>query len=327
MRNDFGSGYLMHHGILGQKWGIRRYQNEDGSLTEAGKKRYGVGPGRGVEDISSSKGVNRRLKDVKKAIKKNEKARGKAHTKMANNPENFLGLNKKHAKKIEEHSENIRKGEEEVKSLKAKKDELDKREKGKKQLAKELKTTLKEMGNNVSAEEYENARNKILDKAITDEEKKTLRDKYEKFSKAFDAEDKFWYSKEASEASRKAYDETVDYFKKSNPEYLSSIIKDNNGKNTGLDAYHDFRKVFDGYQDEEWSKAQEKYDKKNGTDSSKSTEYYNDWYNYSKELADSLVGRYGNTKISDLGKSAKITVNSEIWEAITEDYSRPIKKK
>lgn len=31
---------LYHHGIKGQRWGIRRYQNEDGSLTEAGKKRY-----------------------------------------------------------------------------------------------------------------------------------------------------------------------------------------------------------------------------------------------------------------------------------------------
>ena len=30
---------LEHHGILGQKWGIRRYQNADGSLTEKGKKR------------------------------------------------------------------------------------------------------------------------------------------------------------------------------------------------------------------------------------------------------------------------------------------------
>ena len=30
--------YLSHHGILGQKWGIRRYQNEDGSLTNAGKQ-------------------------------------------------------------------------------------------------------------------------------------------------------------------------------------------------------------------------------------------------------------------------------------------------
>lgn len=32
---------LYHHGILGQRWGIRRYQNEDGSLTSLGKKRYG----------------------------------------------------------------------------------------------------------------------------------------------------------------------------------------------------------------------------------------------------------------------------------------------
>lgn len=30
---------LSHHGILGQKWGVRRYQNKDGSLTPAGKKR------------------------------------------------------------------------------------------------------------------------------------------------------------------------------------------------------------------------------------------------------------------------------------------------
>ena len=35
--------YLEHHGIKGQKWGIRRFQNEDGSLTEAGKGRYNRG--------------------------------------------------------------------------------------------------------------------------------------------------------------------------------------------------------------------------------------------------------------------------------------------
>ena len=31
---------LYHHGIKGMKWGIRRYQNSDGSLTPSGKKRY-----------------------------------------------------------------------------------------------------------------------------------------------------------------------------------------------------------------------------------------------------------------------------------------------
>lgn len=31
--------YIYHHGVKGQKWGIRRYQNKDGSLTPAGKKR------------------------------------------------------------------------------------------------------------------------------------------------------------------------------------------------------------------------------------------------------------------------------------------------
>lgn len=34
------SNYIIHWGIKGQKWGIRRYRNTDGTLTEAGKRRY-----------------------------------------------------------------------------------------------------------------------------------------------------------------------------------------------------------------------------------------------------------------------------------------------
>lgn len=40
MNNEFGYGELRHHGILGQKWGVRRFQNKDGSLTADGRKRY-----------------------------------------------------------------------------------------------------------------------------------------------------------------------------------------------------------------------------------------------------------------------------------------------
>ena len=35
--------YLMHHGVKGQKWGLRQWQNEDGSLTPAGREHYGYG--------------------------------------------------------------------------------------------------------------------------------------------------------------------------------------------------------------------------------------------------------------------------------------------
>jgi hypothetical protein len=34
------TNYIKHHGIKGQKWGVRRFQNKDGSLTAKGKKRY-----------------------------------------------------------------------------------------------------------------------------------------------------------------------------------------------------------------------------------------------------------------------------------------------
>lgn len=41
VRFDCWETELYHHGIKGQKWGVRRFQNEDGSWTPAGEERYG----------------------------------------------------------------------------------------------------------------------------------------------------------------------------------------------------------------------------------------------------------------------------------------------
>ena len=56
---------LSHHGILGQKWGVRRYQNKDGSLTSAGKSRYQNEDG-SLTDSEQKKLSKSIIKDYKK---------------------------------------------------------------------------------------------------------------------------------------------------------------------------------------------------------------------------------------------------------------------
>lgn len=48
------NSYLQHHGVKGMKWGVRRFENKDGSLTAAGKKRYAK-----QDDISSEEQAKR----------------------------------------------------------------------------------------------------------------------------------------------------------------------------------------------------------------------------------------------------------------------------
>lgn len=55
--------YLYHHGILGQKWGVRRYQNEDGTLTPAGEKRYAKEARRVASVALMSRKVRKALKN------------------------------------------------------------------------------------------------------------------------------------------------------------------------------------------------------------------------------------------------------------------------
>ena len=71
---DLGVDCLEHHGILGQKWGIRRYQNEDGSLTEAGKRRYSreVAKEQRVARSIEKSERRMRIKEAKAAAKASE---------------------------------------------------------------------------------------------------------------------------------------------------------------------------------------------------------------------------------------------------------------
>lgn len=68
---------LQHHGIKGMKWGRRRYQNADGSLTPAGKKRYGYGEsdydyGKDIVGGVKVKRTSKDLSDEEKAQKHEE---------------------------------------------------------------------------------------------------------------------------------------------------------------------------------------------------------------------------------------------------------------
>lgn len=68
IRHSMFTNYLYHHGIKGQRWGVRRFQNADGSLKAAGKKRYGEDGG--ATKSSGKKGSSSGAKKEKGSVLK-----------------------------------------------------------------------------------------------------------------------------------------------------------------------------------------------------------------------------------------------------------------
>lgn len=99
MANEYD--FLMHYGIKGQRWGIRRFQNEDGTLTAEGKARYSSIESGIVEKLNANKKISdKELSDFKKY-------RDKCHTEITKKWKN----NTNNLSEEEYHKANLELGE------------------------------------------------------------------------------------------------------------------------------------------------------------------------------------------------------------------------
>lgn len=103
MRWESQYDYLIHYGVKGQKHGVRRYQNEDGTLTAEGRDHYGVGDSRnaGGPRLHAKQG---RTAEIKSLFKKKNKTSGdnktEEETKKSKDSESKTAKNSGRAKKI-----------------------------------------------------------------------------------------------------------------------------------------------------------------------------------------------------------------------------------
>lgn len=92
------SGHLEHYQIKGAKHGVRNYQNPDGSLTPAGRERYGVGPPRGSKEARQKQAAKLKAKQEKAEKKAAKKEKSEAEEKEA-----LMKYLRSHPKQVYKH--------------------------------------------------------------------------------------------------------------------------------------------------------------------------------------------------------------------------------
>ena len=92
----YESNYLQHHGIKGQKWGVRRFQNEDGTLTADGKERYNRDT---IKTVLTEKVTP---KNVRKYLAANYQQYSKSYMDEKSSNEKFVELDIKDVFKVQD---------------------------------------------------------------------------------------------------------------------------------------------------------------------------------------------------------------------------------
>ena len=93
------ANYIKHHGIKGQKWGVRRFQNKDGSLTPAGEKRYNSE--KSDEEREAERKLDEAMRNMQKAMFKRNVSTADEMVKKATESYGKMSKAKKEAAKKE----------------------------------------------------------------------------------------------------------------------------------------------------------------------------------------------------------------------------------